>query len=431
MEPEADRTLAPYDKVPPGCEMIHTADDPSIRLESIDKTILPGYAQVIQFLDDDCHVCEMWSNWNINIEQKLGEWDDSDIHFINKIQTGLGPLNDDVRQVRAHIGNFVPCDNGVPVSIDDLLQAIARGKYSETPFHNGCCHAGSWWISKTTQPLQVESMVAIEATLRGYLDGKSSSDLEKCYPDAGGFIHRAFEWLGPLDEFSDLQKLLIKRALCPFEFLTKRNDDHSTVHEDCYGDDGSGKKIDEKIAELAGLPKIYGHHEKEYYEIIKTIDDPDKKELYKIMGGFGHGLHGLSDCHHSTFRWLEHWVHSIGTLKWGIPSRKKLVERERLGQLLFGYVIALDNWLKGRSMHFLLLDLGHIDLGFDPKNEILRVYAYLGVNDDPVKKWLAASLWWTILNNHPAGLKFRHPNFVELAEQNSISFNSWIDSEIK
>jgi len=27
-------------------------------------------------------------------------------------------------------------------------------------------------------------------------------------------------------------------------------------------------------------------------------------------------------------------------------------------------------------MQFLLLDLGHLDLGFDPKSEIVRVYAY-------------------------------------------------------
>jgi hypothetical protein len=70
------------------------------------------------------------------------------------------------------------------------------------------------------------------------------------------------------------------------------------------------------------------------------------------------------------------------------------VERERLGRLLFGYVLGLDQWLKGTPMQFLLLDLGHVDLGFDPKNEILRVYAYLGEERTALKEWLAACLWY-------------------------------------
>ena len=60
--------------------------------------------------------------------------------------------------------------------------------------------------------------------------------------------------------------------------------------------------------------------------------------------------------------------------------------------------------LQGTPMQFLLLDLGHIDLGFDPKNEILRVYAYLGDEHTPTKEWLAACLWFNLTLMPPASL---------------------------
>jgi hypothetical protein len=88
-------------------------------------------------------------------------------------------------------------------------------------------------------------------------------------------------------------------------------------------------------------------------------------------------------------------------------------------------------------MQFVLLDLGHIDLGFDPKNEVLRVYAYLG-EKTPVKEWLAACLWYNLmyndLYNKPsswnAGL-IRHKNLLEVAEQAGISVREWMDSVLK
>ena len=46
--------------------------------------------------------------------------------------------------------------------------------------------------------------------------------------------------------------------------------------------------------------------------------------------------------------------------------------------MLFGYALGLDKWLMRVPMQFLLLDLGHVDLGFDARNNILRVYACLG-----------------------------------------------------
>ena len=167
-------------------------------------------------------------------------------------------------------------------------------------------------------------------------------------------------------------------------------------------------------------------------ENMKTIDDPQKREIYTVCCGMAHGLHGLSDCHHSTFRWIESWIHGIGRFSLQMASRKAGVEAKRLGRLLFGYALGLDRWLQGVPMQWLLLDLGHIDLGFDPRSEILRVYANLA-DRTPVKKWLAACLWYTLVLERPASLcdwGHRHRELVEMAQAKGISVREWMDTQL-
>ena len=96
-------------------------------------------------------------------------------------------------------------------------------------------------------------------------------------------------------------------------------------------------------------------------------------------------------------------------------------------RLLFGYVLALDRWLQGVSTHFLLLDLSHVDLGFEPKNEILRVYAYLGERRTPVKEWLAACLWKNLMQMPAGPGRFLHKDLIERSEQAGTTLRGWID----
>ncbi len=113
------------------------------------------------------------------------------------------------------------------------------------------------------------------------------------------------------------------------------------------------------------------------------------------------------------------------------PTPNTSTERERLGRLLFGYVLGLDKWLLGQPMQFLLLDLGHVDLGFDPKNEILRVYAYLGEESTPEKEWLAACLWHNLAGGgNPRGLVI-HESLLEHAKEAGISVREWMDSVLE
>ena len=83
-------------------------------------------------------------------------------------------------------------------------------------------------------------------------------------------------------------------------------------------------------------------------------------------------------------------------------------------------------------MPLFLMDLGHKDLGFNPRSEVLRVYAYLGEERTPVKEWLAACLWHNLNYNpidpgNPCGL-VRHKDILEHATQVGISGREWMDS---
>ena len=142
---------------------------------------------------------------------------------------------------------------------------------------------------------------------------------------------------------------MLQRFLLPFEFLSKREESHQAVNQVCYGPEGEGGKLDEKIAKLANLPEIFAQGKAEYQENLAKIKKTKKKKLFEICGMLAHGLHGLSDCHHSTYRWLEKWLHAIGTFSTEIPSRHPGSEGKRIGRLLFAYALGLDLWLQGIS----------------------------------------------------------------------------------
>lgn len=424
--------------VPPGWEAVYTGDKSETITDSTDK---------------NGNVIEKWSTWGTLFEGKAwNDWDeeigfiskvDQEIRFISKMQEALGPLDDNTRQIRAHIGSLVPCDSGLPVTIDELLKAISQGQLSEPSFRNGCWYGGMWWELKSTQPGHHESMQAICSVVTGYLAGRPEVDLLREYPHATGFINRAYRWLGPTASLTQLQKLLMERMLLPFEFFMKAShtDPRSSWPEgaeeacdaavrNCYAEDGRGAEIDAEIAESEGLPEISMMYPDQARKA--QIKDSRKMQLYILCCSLAHGLHTLSDCHHSTFRWIENWVHAIGTGRWGIPTREAGTEKERLGYMLFGYLLGLDKWLLGKPMQYLLLDLGYVDLGFDPKNEVVRVYAYLGDNRTPVMQWLAACLWHNLMSN-VGGLLWqnKHNDLIYHAREHGISVSEWMNASPK
>lgn len=421
MGPRMKDELVPSDLLEPGFEGRYTGSTDISAFKSDD---LWTYSA-----DSDGNVYMKYSTWGF-AHATPDKWND-EIRYINSLQAKLGRLDDKTRRTRQHLASLVCCDNGVPVTIDESLNAIGTGALPANPFHTGC------WMSiekqRTTQPGDTAAMKLVEEVLRGLLAGKPMQSFLVSYPYAKGFIERTYQWLGDPTKMTEVQKLLIERLLLMFNFLTRRNQDCEAVLRECFGEGGQGEKLDAQIAELAGLPRIYPNYRDEFDKTLAGIDDPQKKELYSICGHLAHGLHTLSDCHHSTFRWLERWIHAIGTLTWDIPHRVRSQEGTRLGQTLFGYALGLDRWLQRVPHQFLLLDLGYVDLGFNPANEVKRVYAYLGEEMTPIKEWLVACLWYKVTLEPPASLHklgWRHKELLTRAAEKGIGVRTWMDSAL-
>ncbi len=417
------KQLVPYEQLSPGFEAVYTG-------ETFPTPLHEDGWPISRHTDPQGNIYEQWSVWTWT--PMHGEvTSPTERQAIDRLQAALGPLDDETRRLRAHIGSLVLCDPGIPVTLDALLDAIGCGRLGEHTFHNGCWCDSLWWESQSTQPRQTESMAIIESCVIAYLAGESLPSLVARYPDAAGFLRRMYAWLGPRRDLAEIQVLMLHRMLLPFDYFTGRSRDYAAGERDCYGEGGRGRQLDEQMESLAGLPEIHANYKGEYRTALQSIPVPEKQELYRICGALAHGLHGLSDCHHSMYRWIENWLHAIGALRWQMAPRMPGTERERLARLLFGYTLGLDRWLVGRSMQFLLLDLAYIDLGFDPRNEIVRVYASLGEARTPVKTWLAACLWHNLSGGgNPRGLVIQQA-LIERAQTLGVSAREWMDTILK
>jgi hypothetical protein len=298
---------------------------------------------------------------------------------------------------------------------------------------------------KTSQPRQAESVRTIGAVLNAYLAGESREDVTKAHPEAAGFVNRSYDWLGVVSELSKVQRKMLDRMLLTIEFFAKygstavdtltameepeQQDMQAMMNDWSYDKDGRGASLDVEIADEAGLPKIYPQWNPEFQKTFDQLEEPRKKELYEVCCAIAAGVQTLSDCHHNTFRYIEGWIHGIGTGRLGIPTRKAQAEKQRLGHMLFGYALGLDRWLMRIPMQFLLLDLGHIDLGFNPRDNILRVYACLGEEVTDVKRWLAACLWYNLVHNQQGGL-ITHTDLVQQCKDKGVTVHEWMDSSL-
>ncbi len=436
-------TLVPYDQVSPGFEAAYTGETSSTPVQE-NELITTLYS------DEDGNLIRQWSTipWTFPDKEggwKEGEWDDTVKHQ-HEMQIKLGPLSDDIRRIRAHITGLTPCDSGLPVTVDELLFAIARGKLDRASFRNGCIDSGMGRKQKTSQPQQMESVKTIHAVLNAYLAGEPKQNSIKAYPEAAGFVNRSYQWLGAVSELSKVQRKMLDRMFLIIDFFANTSntmlDPHSFSEgselqdlEDLgkdlfYDENGRGARLDAEIADQAGLPKIYPQWNPEFKKTLDKLEESGKKELYKVCCAIAAGVQSISDCHHNTFRYIEGWIHGIGTGRLGIPTRKAETEKQRLGHMLFGYALGLDRWLMRVPLQFLLLDLGHIDLGFDPRNNILRIYACLGEEVTDVKRWLAACLWYNLVHNQQGGL-ISHTDLIQQCKDKGITADEWMDSVLK
>jgi len=436
-------TLVPYDQVSPGFEAAYTGETSStpVRENEMISTL---------HSDEEGNLIRQWCTipWTFPDKEdgwKEGQWDDT-VKHLGEMQSKLGPLSDSIRLLRSHITGLIPCDSGLPVTVDELLFAIARGKLERSSFKNGCLCSGMGCQLKASQPQQTESMKTIHAVLHAYLAGEPEENTIKAHPQTAGFINRSYQWLGAVSELSTVQRKMLDRMFLIIDFFAKTSvmvtgiesslegselQDLEALGKDLFSDEnGRGARLDAEIAEQAGLPKIYPQWNPEYKKTLDKLEESDKKELYKVCCAIAAGVQTLSDCHHNTFRYIEGWIHGIGTGRLGIPTRKAQTEKQRLGHILFGYALGLDRWLMRVPLQFLLLDLGHKDLGFDPRNNILRVYACLGEEVTAVKEWLAACLWYNLVHNQQGGL-IGHTDLIGQCKDKGITVHEWMDSVLR
>ena len=436
-------TLVPYDRVSPGFEAVYTGETSStpVRKNDMISTL---------YSDESGNLIRQWCTipWvfpNEKGEWRECEWDDTVKHLCD-MQAKLGPLTDGIRLLRCHITSLIPCDSGLPVTVDELLFAIARGKLEQSSFKNGCLCSGMGCQLKTSQPDQMQSAKTIHAVLDAYLASEPKQNAIKAYPEAAGFINRSYQWLGAVSGLSEVQRKMLDRMRLTISFFTELSytgtspksslegselQDMEAFGKDVfYDENGRGPRLDADISDQAGLPKIRPEWDPAYRETLDTIKDGQKQALYKTCCAIASGIHTASDCHHNTFRYIESWIHGIGTGRLGVPTRKAQAEKRRLGQMLCSYALGLDRWLMRVPLQFLLLDLGHIDLGFDPRNNILRVYACLGEEVTDIKQWLAACLWYNLVHNQQGGL-IRHTDLIQQCKDKGITVHGWMDSALR
>jgi len=438
-------TLVPYDQVRPGFEAVYTGETSATPVRENDMTST-------LYSDESGNLISQWCTFPWFFPNEEGQWaedqwDDTAKHLC-EMQSKLGPLSDNIRRLRAHITSLIPCDSGLPATVDEALFAIARGKLDRVSFRNGCLCSGMAPQLKTSQPRQGESVRTIHAVLNAYIAGEPREDALKAHPEAAGFINRSYEWLGPVSQLSKVQKKMLDRMLLTIGYFAKysctaldtlaamqeseQQEMQSMVDDWCHDKGGRGAALDAEIADEAGLPKIYAQYDPAYQETLDKLEDGQKRELYETCCAIASGVQSLSDCHHNTFRYIENWIHGIGTGRLGIPTRKAQSEKQRLGLMLFGYALGLDKWLMRVPLQFLLLDLGHIDLGFDPRDNIIRVYGCLGEEAKPVKEWLAACLWYNLVHNEMGGLigsfTSSHTDLVQRCKDKNVTVDEWMNS---
>ncbi|MHC4604855.1 MAG: hypothetical protein ACYS6W_16185, partial [Planctomycetota bacterium] len=280
-------TLVPYDQVSPGFEAVYTGETSSTPVQKSEMTNTLYSDENGNLIRQSCTI--PWIFPNEEGQWKEDEWDDTIKHLCD-MQIKLGSLTDSIRQIRCHITGLIPCDSGLPVTVDELLFAIARGKLERSSFKNGCLCSGMAPQMKTSQPRQAESVKTIHAVLNAYLADEPRQNVVKAHPEAAGFINRLYEWLGAVSDLSKVQRKMLDRMLLTFDFFIRLNYTGTdpqmppgggsalqaleAMGKDVfYDENGRGPRLDAEISELAELPKIRPEWDSAYQETLDTLKD--------------------------------------------------------------------------------------------------------------------------------------------------------------
>jgi hypothetical protein len=128
--------LVPYNQVSPGFEAVYTGETSATPVQ---ESVMVS----TRYSDEDGNLINRWCTipWIFPDEKGQwpeGKWDDT-VKHIHEMQSKLGPLTDGIRRIRAHITSLIPCDSGLPVTVDEILFAIARGELERASSVTDAC----------------------------------------------------------------------------------------------------------------------------------------------------------------------------------------------------------------------------------------------------------------------------------------------------
>jgi hypothetical protein len=345
--------LAPYEQTRPGVEKFHTE------------------AGFFRQPAEACGTVYLWDIW----EKPKEPADESPEHRqINRMQEGLGRLDDESRFIRMQIACFNRCWYRFPHNVDIILQGIAAGHANldehvscEPPWfqfveilrhrrrHPAARRKGRYCLPTDGYPViapRPQLARAYMTILTWWSFGGHVELLKLEMPQHSELAETIYRRLGPRDPLKRLYVEKLRITLGHEAFPPVR-------HE--------GKNLlamwDEQIAkELAGRP------------------DPLKDLV---------GEENL--CSHAWFRHIDHQIAAIGAGKRvRLPGSGE--ERTRVHAAVTDYVHALGSWLAGRAPE------AAAEIWPAGRETVFHVYGLLG-EATPVKRWLTACLWQKLREN--------------------------------
>ena len=324
--------------------------------------------------------------WDVSVRKREpDQWDD-EIRYINQMQKALGDLEEDTRFLRIQISCFERCWYNFSENINIILQGISQGRPEaehvscEPPWSNICMllrrrmgvvsHPEIWdrYCEASTgyDPNRSPRQRLARAYI-GILNWWSARGDLTCLrsemPEYGELAEKIYSWLGEPTKLKRLYVERIKMRLTGQAYPQTAQSMSKYIGKEA---EEMGKVIDRCVEAETG---------------VKREDDPILSRI------------GMQDlCHHAFFRRTDIQIASVGANEWrALPETGE--GRRHIEKNITNYYHALNSWL------------GHKPLS-QAKDEwpegaetTEKVYALLG-GDSPTKRWLVASLWKTIKENH-------------------------------
>jgi len=305
-------------------------------------------------------IWNLW--WNTTLSDNPETWDD-EVKAINRMQTGLGNLNDDHRLIRAHMAEFCRFHPFFPQSIDILCEEIGTGRFTR-PVRMGCEGRG------LLETLGKENSQTLDDQRRESLTG---------------YLQALTKWLVQSPQENAIDSMV-------YGFLGQPTDNKTSF-------------VEKLISTLnPEEPSIVAINDICRQQCIKTHGETVVNTLARPFNCFRCEQSGreIPNCQCCYFMLLNAAVICTGVFGEERPMGKEMELYEQWGfveENILAHAAAVNSWLSGTSPESVKWPL---DGGYVTSDSALQiaqgVYESLGKKDG-VKEWLAACLLKILKDN--------------------------------